>query len=887
MQPNEIKQRLEQLLANDAVFCFQNVEISGEITEFLFSHDSIKKIYFIGYENSSFQKIKDIITNKEIFLIDSLTNDIISDSTLVFCLNKSNYFNPNYSLIAKNKAVKGICFLGFAESLFSIKPNSKEMAVVNLQLIDLLKTNQSVSLRKIDVNIDKSRICHNRKHEKTKLEEFLANSDKRLLILHGFPGSGKNNLLDELVRKAPNRTYHYFNFQDKFDTYKDIINELSPYLSFVFQQEELNNTNIRNRSQSALVNNFIRRFCEKENSILVFDSMDKVFEYDNGIKFISDELDIFFERLITQHDFRSTNKIIFLSRLVFSGNFKIRDFKSEIAVGMLLPFYIKRIMADEFNRLNKPELALKIAGYDDKIIDKAICGHPMLALRFVDASFKYSIDEILNNDEFNKQISSEIKIKWLLDNYPLEHSEKIVMEAIGLFSDDVPNDYLKTNFPNYYQIIDRLTSRFLLEVRFMKDGNVRYYVPKLIREYINGITDSQTIRENNLRIGDYFWDKAEDISASSFQKIHSFRKAFYHYNAAGDEEKLKLLIMRFKEKFLIEAWECSKNRDWDKAFFLFNELHIKNQMGINNWRDYNEFLKVISRMQNKPKDADKLFEDIHGLFPNNSFISITYADFFFDKKDRRSIIKALEECVRIKNLIERSKDSIEGNKTLDLAIIDNTIAKCFFSLDRNIEANSLIEEWKIYFEKRGVNTLTDKEKYHYQALIMTQYFKSIDDMSTYLLLKREIVRELITHGLDVGKFFFLDTRNEKIFCLKNGFSKKIKQQIEIAEKLNPRDRRLKTTHRNHVNNLMETDKFQKYLNEIERSDLPITRFIKNLIKAAEELITAGYKLLDKAKSINTKNLFTVEYAKIGLCEIEADFYLVREVIKKHFNDGEL
>jgi antibiotic biosynthesis monooxygenase (ABM) superfamily enzyme len=877
MNLSEIKTKLNKLLDSDTCIIFENVEMTGEIVEFLFSNENIKKVYFIRYENSTFQKIKDVITNKEIVLIDFITKEVIANSTIIYCLDRGNYFNSNYSIIAKDKNLKGLCFFGFPESPFTIKPSSKDLLITSYKFIDLIQTKVSASLASVEIETKSSRICHNRGDEKIKLEQFLASSQERLLIVHGFPGYGKNNLLDELIRKAPNRKYIYFNFQDSLDTYKDIINELSPYISFSFQHDELQNTNISTYGQSHLVNSFIKKISEKENITLVFDATEKVLQQ-NGA-FLSDELNKFFERLITDNNYNSSNKIIFLSRIPFIGNHQIRDFKTEINIGELLPFYVKRIMADEYNRLNKPELALKIAKYsDDEIIDKAICGHPALALRFVDASFRHGVDELLNNSEFTNKIGIKIKIDWLLENYPLTEPEKKMLEIIGLFSGEVPKDYLNTHFPDSYLIVEQLIARYLLDAKIMKDGSVKYYVPKIIQDYIIGITSNEIISKNHLELGNYFWDKAEDITAASFQKVSSYRKAFHHYNLSGDKEKIKLLVMRFKEKFLLEAWENSRDRKWEEAFFFFNELHINNQIGLANARDYNEFLKVISRLKNKPKNADSLFEEVHSLFLNDSFIAVTFADYLFKKGLYQ---QSIDECVRIKKL-GRDSDSRRRADPLSETIIDNTLAKCYFKIGNPAEAEDIISKWKDFFYRKGISNLSKNENYHLQSLIMTQYAGQ-DDFEVYRDSKNSIISKLETANLKVKEIPFLQYNLRNTYCVEGEQQKKIEEQFQKTfDTLKGRtDQKLQTSYDNFHQNIISNQKLGNYIAQINQVDSNLPININSELKSINELITKGYSLIKEIHNIDA-NHFQSNYSLASLMQVEADFYLVKETLK-NFN----
>lgn len=881
---SEIKNQLDKLLKEPTFVVFENVPLTGELTHFLYSEGSIKKIYFIKYDIAIFNQAKQAINNKEVYSIETLTTSHFNNDGIIYCLNNSNYFNPNYSLIANQKNIKAICFLGFPESSFAINPKSKDCIVTNKPISELITSSKVISAIQHQTDTNKTRTCHNRNIEKNTLVNFLANANERVLLIHGFPGFGKSNLLDELKRKAPNREYFLFNFESKSDTYKDIIGELSPYFSLSVSIDELRQTQISDRNQRKLVKDFFDCFNLRENTTLIFESVHKVAYHDsqNTGFFISADMRLFFELLITHNSFKNSNKIIFISRAPLQLNDEIRRYSNEIKVKELEPFYIKRIMADEYNRINRPELSVKIGTFaDDEKINTAICGHPALALRFVDASLNHGLEELLNNEDFRSKIGYELKVKWLLDNYPLEENEKNILETLALFTSEIPEKFININFNNAHAALESLANRYLVDTHFYKDGTAKYFVPNLIKDYIKGISKLDVLKKNHLTIADYFWNKAEDITVSSQEKILSYRKAFYHFRESGNHEKLKLLVMRFKEKFIIEAMESTREKLWQDAYFYFNELHLHNQIGIENPREYNQFIKVLSRINPKPKNATTLIEEIHKMFPNDSFIAVTFADYLFDKSLPDSLQDAIKECYRIKYVLEKSEQRGRGFSILDKAIVDNTLAKCLYRNGKSDLANVLIERWRSYFSNRG-NTLTDKEKYHYQAILMTQY-RGLEDFETYLTLKKEILQEIKNEiGFLPKNDYFTD---RKIYCTRGEQSASIELQFEKVLNFKHDVDKVMTAKKTFAKNLIDELPFINELKMNSNHIRSVRPSIDEKLNFINGIINTGKQLLSNIISLSSKNNFPAEYSLIGLMEVEADFNLLKIVMKNIYKES--
>lgn len=871
---SEQKNKIDEFLKTPTTVVLENISLTGELTHFLLTEENIKKIYIVKGDTQMVSQVRQVILNKEIVCLAALSKSDIENKEILYCLDDSNYFNPNFSLLTSQRDIKAICLLGFSPSSFSTAPKSKNCLVINSSISEIIISNKVISAHQSQTDNDKTRICHNRDFEKNALGNFLANPNERLLVMHGFPGYGKSNLLTHLKRIASNREYIPFTFESKSDTYKDIIGELSPYFSLTTTIEEIRQTEISDRNQRELVKKFCNSFNLRENSTLIFESLQKVTYSDQQFsgQFISADLRFFFELLITHNSFKSSNKIIFISRAPLQLNDEIRRFSYEIKVKELEPYYIKRIMADEFNRINRPELAVKIGTFqDDEKIESTICGHPALAIRFVDASIKHGLEELLDNSELRSQIGYELKVKWLLDNYPLEENEKHALEILALFNSELPDSFIKNSLPNPHSILENLVNRYLVDVHFYKDGTSKYFVPNLIKDYIKGISKPDTLKKNHLLIADYFWNKAEDITVSSYEKISSYRKAFYHFRESGNHEKLKLLVIRFREKFIIEAMESAREKLWHDAYFYFNELHSHNQIGIDNPREYNQFIKVLSRIKLKPKNTSSLIEEIHKMFPADSFIAVTYADYLFDKGD---YIQSKEECLRIKNLL--LNDKTVRKDILSDAIIDNTLAKCEFKLDNIKAASDLVDKWKLHFAKKPIKYLNAKEKYHYQSLLMTEY-EGLNCYEEYLNKKKSLVNELMQKNDNkiLKSISFLNLANRYTHCLEGDWQEMINKQFEITKMIR-KDEKLISSENNFKKHIFSQSDLQEYLISVENLSVSVSAY--KLIDDINYLLERGKSILQQVKNIDVANKhFQSNYALCSFLQVEADFHLLQKI----------
>lgn len=878
----EIKAEVNKLLREPTILFLDDIELTGEIIRFILNSENLNKIYLLGnsYNDNSEDSLKKEITNKEIKCISKLSYDVIEKENIIFCLNNSNLLNYNYQQIEKNKKVKGICFIGFTDNWLGSRPKSKNIKIYYCEFLSFLKNESLSSYRIADQKPQKTSECYNRTEEKKALDFFLANN--RFLVIHGFSGYGKNNFLEYLVNsKAPNRNYFFFNFQDSTETYKSIIYEFAPYFSMIFTQDELNRTSIEHRVESELVREFIMRFNSKDNVTLVFDNVQKVLQRNKNETELPFDLNLFFDKLICDKNFNPTNNIIFLSSVPYLGNKNTKTHLSDIMIGELQPFYIKRIMADAYQRHNKPELAIKIATYDDyDVIQELTCGHPELTLTLVGISLRHDIDQILKNVDYRKQVGYEFKIKWLLNTYKLEEDERRILETIGLFTNDVPFDFLKEflskSDTNTFTAIENLTSRYLLSAKSFKNGNIKYFVPNLIKDYVLGITPENDILKNHALIAEYYWSKAEDIKTSSYLKMFLYKNSFYHFKHANQLDKLKQLVFRFKDTFMLEAWEYSRKGKWKEAFVFFNELHLMHEIGEKNDKDYTQFLKVLTKLEQKSKYEERLIEDIHKMFPDDNFISNTYAEYLYDKNTHESLEQALNECKRIMGHIEKSKVVKRGYTELDKAIIENTMVRSLIKLGKLDEAKKIIKKREKYYDEKGFKLLSGDEKYNFQALLLS-YYKSMDFENSYFNFKENILSE---NNFDTLHIPFLEKKQRKTFCLEGNQSQKILNQYETILSFKKDETYFSQGRDKFIKNILDLKQYMLYSTIIKGRGFKKTSVIENNIHNIEILFSEALRVLNKIKLVSSQHTFTSEIELCLVFKFEADFFLVKESFRE-------
>lgn len=860
--------RINQLINSPSNIILENIDIDGELTEYLYSNQHIKSIYLINYAEDIRIQLVQSISTKEIINIKQLTPSILQKELVsLYCLDNSNSFNPNFALISNTRNVRAICFLGFEQGVFVNQIKSDNCLILYESVKHFINKSRNIKPFQDKNYISKARECHNRTEEKKALTDFLANSNNRLLVIHGFPGYGKSNLVEELKRKAPNREYIQFQFESHTDSYKDIVYDIAPYLTLDASIEALEQTRIQERTKRDLVNQFIDKFNSRENSTIIFEAVQNIIQpHKSDEIFKSYDLKVFFRLLITHSSFNDSNKIIFVSRVPIALPDDFKRYSVEVKVRELLPHYIKLIMADEYNRINKPRLSQQILRFnDDSLIQSVLSGHPALALRFVDASLNFGLDELLNNKDFGAQISVELKIKWLMDNFPLEIEEKQTLALLALFTSEIPFKFITSHFDKPYFKLENLINRYLIDTRNYDDGSITYYVPNIIKDYIKAISDPKTLLDNHLKIGDFYWLQTIDINTSSRNKTHAYRKAFHHYRESKNFEKLKLLVTRLRDKFIIAATEAFRNRYWKEAYFYFYELHTHGQLSTSESVEYNMFFKTITQLEPITGTNLQLLSEIHNMFLDSPHIAVTYADYLFDTEQFEA---AKRECLRIKELYIDTP----GINELQKSIIDNTLAKSEFKLGNKSEAIALIEQWKQYYKKRGLNNLNHKEKYNYQALVMTEY-EGLECYERYLKTKQILIKEL--YQGKISKIPFLMPNNRNMYCLDGGALDKINAQLELTKSIRADDK-LRTAANNFHKNILTKADLDNYI--ASAASLTISAVVHNYLDEMDAIIEKGKTTLNQLFEKSNPHHFQSNYSLFMLLQVESDLDLIKTVL---------
>ena len=178
----------------------------------------------------------------------------------------------------------------------------------------------------------------------------------------------------------------------------------------------------------------------------------------------------------------------------------------------------------------------------------------------------------------------------------------------------------------------------------LKSGEVRYYIPNLIQDYVISQLSENSIKRNHSDIGDYYWNLADSFDTTTPKTIESYRLAFYHYNKSDNEEKKQYVFLRFKDKLLEQAREFFSNRYFFYAWKYYNEIYIGKYAELTP-NDLSAYLESETILKKKEEDTKKKFDLAFEEYPENINLLTVYAKYLFYQRQYEEAKKVCEKLI--------------------------------------------------------------------------------------------------------------------------------------------------------------------------------------------------------------------------------------------------
>lgn len=689
---------IQLILQKPAVFvCGKDeqlkIDIINSIIE-LISDSQLNCLYFISPSDELVNYLDVVLDEDKFKVINEIPEANILNQNIIAC--GFSIFSEDLKYLKKLKSNQILIFIRETGSYKTgLERGNKHIKVVEdtFENFTLQYQARSINPSPEVINAEYDYFA-NREEEKDRYRDFAANSIKRALIVAGMPGIGKRAFIRELKRNyGLNPNCFELSFNDRTNSLLDDI--LSPLFDKLaikkFTQKSIQNIKLKNNRGRIPdeIKALFEAFDRLSNAKIIFWNIEEIYNFSKG-SFYREEIALFFRLIIERDSFR-TNKIYFISNNLFEFNGINLDYIEKVELHRMTACNIKLIITQKFSYKNYPEYAQAIKEVEDAEVDNLLCGHPYLAIRFVDAGIHFGVEAIFSDPVFRRNFEVTHKIRYineqLLNKKPLSEEDKELLSHLTLFKDHIDTDYLAGLTPESPQKILDLKARFLLETESRRHSAM-HYVPTLIKDYIFSQVTDEKLKENHTKIGDFFWNKIEKFRTPTKDLLECYNLSLYHYEKAENREKQTYLISRFTEKFLEKANDFYEDRDYENAYFYFNAVSEKKELGKEDLTRY-----LISCGKIGLENTENLFVGAIKQYPDDIFLKNSYLEYLFEKEE----YSAAENFYLETQLSKKDTDFVTKN----------IYAKILAKTGRQEQAYEIYEQ---RLSKYNQKHLTDRDK---------------------------------------------------------------------------------------------------------------------------------------------------------------------------------
>lgn len=560
----------------------------------------------------------------------------------------------------------------------------------------------------------------NRNIEKNFHEKFIKQTTKRVCKIIGIEGIGKKSFIECLKDENKLENCIEITFLEELDNVGDIILDLFKELDVKVNRKKVNQITFSKRTRS-LPKIIYKLFdaIDYKKANLIFYNINLVYNFEKGT-FYNEQLALFFHNLIHRKTYSvNHNKIYIVANrdIQLQGRYE-ESIEEEICLDFMDAGYIKSLITNLFQQEEDKKLqsyAQIFDNLDSNAIHDLIGGHPQIAELFVQASKDVGINNIISSKEYRRYFEEE-KIEYLMKRIRLSDDNRELLEYLAFFPNKVNQGFIQQTeiFKNIPRHLLSLRKQFLLKMERTTEGNIDYEVPILIQNYILNQLPKPLVEKRHTQIADYYWQKAENDEFSS-EEVNAYRSAISHYKKAGNQDKLSKIILRFKEKFLVQAKIYYDNRNYKDAYFFYNEIFSDSEDSLSS---KDAMYYALSSARLNYKTTDNLYRKITKQHPHDIRIKNSHANFLYGEQryDEAAVI-----CERI--LEHRSNDY--GT--------NNIYAKVLSKIKSPQDSLDFIEKWL-----KKIENIEDTE----ERLKQKNAFEST---------KKRIEREIREYGLEKEK----------------------------------------------------------------------------------------------------------------------------------------
>ena len=655
----------------------------------------LSDLYFINPSADEIALLKEEITEQNYTIIQNIeeVNDFDSFNIIACGI-------PIDSNVFKNKVKKHANHIVIFFSNLGVFRRSWEGLGKNISVIEKSfnsfifdieppKPHFSDTLHKSQRN-ESEAFFTNRDEALTLYRAYKTDINKRCAIIIGVKGIGKRTFINKLKNIGLTKVVDHYCI-NRNDDFTYVLKGLLGMFNVEYRDSEIP-VFFNTYRVDPILKKLFSAFDREENVNLIFHNTNILYNESQN-KFYDINLEIFFKHLLQRPSYRG-NKVYLISEFDLVFPVLSPDIFETIYLGTMTAEYIKYILEHEFAKPERDSsaYATAIMQFPDKTIDMLIGGYPPIAHIFVDTCIEYSIDDVINKG-FAYSSFKDKKLQELKEFIKLNNSEVAILTYLSLFRKHFTVEAAKVYHNDAGTILEQLKRRMLLE-KVIYETNTVFYVPSFIQDYVLSLSsDEATVRANHNKIGDYYWESAENKNEKNHTQIEDYRLALYHYEASGNTTKRDLLLMRFTGIFLNTAYEFYKENHLEDAYSYYNLLYkqdlLKDEKHIN-------YFLICNAKLNKT-GTQQLFEKIAGAFSKNIFIQISFTNYLYSKGDYDTAKMICDTAkgigpdnYAVMNLYAKILNK-KGEKGKALQILDNEITKFQLKINRNAgETQALI-----------------------------------------------------------------------------------------------------------------------------------------------------------------------------------------------------
>jgi tetratricopeptide (TPR) repeat protein/GTPase SAR1 family protein len=435
-----------------------------------------------------------------------------------------------------------------------------------------------------------------RKEDIKNLEDKVLDESSKITVIVGFAGTGKTTLINQLIRDLHQRKINWFTKVAWFEFNTQENNGRPPSIKEFITNilQSLSDGQITsestNQDRSSTIKERLLSYLEHEKCLIVLDNAEVLLSRENKD---SDNLSLFAENCTEYHDMlekisngKHHSKLILTSRRSLNIGINLDEFSLsglEQKDGKELILNLSKDVKTSSHELKAEESELTA-------LVEEFSGNPKvieLAIPFIQKSKVYqgSVSLFLKQKKPVSNVSFMLVELLNLLNKPQQECLKRITVYRTLLSHNCIYSQM--------DVIDKTTIDEFIDVNFLHvdspcedDNSLTFRMHPLIKEFLYGKLDKDTLNESHKKAGEYWLLVADDCKKTSKKRelVDALFEAMHHFFEAEEFDK------------------CYQT-------FIFDLLHGEKKDNLrcsaNLWNNVDRIIEIDSKLINKLSDDNK------------------------------------------------------------------------------------------------------------------------------------------------------------------------------------------------------------------------------------------------------------------------------------------